>query len=168
MTDTSFAGVRLAGPDDEDEVYDLLMKLYLENSMAELSSAKVRQTIRRATNEKDGFIGVIPGPDGLEATVGLFLSQWWYTDDWHVEEYWNFVHPDHRRTGHANRLISWSKWISDSLHMPMLMGILTKTQLEPKMRLFQRKMPQVGALFLHGKVVDDQYNQRGERRIGRV
>lgn len=166
MTEQTFAGVRLAGPQDEEQIFDLLMMLYAENSMALLSPGKVRDTIKRATNERDGFIGVIPGPNGLQATVGLFLSQWWYTDEWHLEEFWNFVHPEYRRSTHAKKLIMWSKWIADSIKLPMLMGILTKKQLEAKMRLIQRQMPQAGALFLwHGNPLEGQYNQR---RIGRV
>ena|ERR1700743_3799268 len=168
-----FQGVRLAGPADEEEVYALLMLLYHENSLAKLKPEKVMAMIRKATRREGGFIGVIVGPDGIEATAGLLISQWWYTDDWHIEEMWNFVHPNHRRSNHAKNMILWSKWIADQMQLPLLMGILTKKQIAAKMRLIQRQMPQVGALFLHGSVPSDQFNQRRidapeERRLERV
>lgn len=169
----TFEGVRLAGPQDEEEIYALLMLLYHENSLAKLKPEKVTAMIRKATRREGGFIGVVQGPDGIEATCGLLISQWWYTDDWHIEEVWNFVHPNHRRSNNAKNLISWAKWISDEMSLPLLMGILTKKQNVPKIRLIQRQLPQVGALFLHGSVPSDQFNQRAadasqERRLERV
>lgn len=159
-----FNGVRIAGPEDENEIFDLLMLHYTENGMAQINSEKVTAVIRRGTRKEGGVIGVVPGDRGIKASIGLQLSQWWYTNDYHLEEMWNFVHPEHRRSRHAKNLILWAKWMSDQMHVPAVMGILTVTRLEPKMRLMQRQCPQIGALFAYGPVPSDQFNQR---RVGR-
>lgn len=158
---TTFAGVRAARPGDENDILQLALMLHKENGMMKLDSEKVMGIIKRATSGEDGYIiGVIDGPEGLEGAVCLVIAAMYYTAENHLEELWNFVHPAHRRTTHAKRLIEWSKWCADQLSVPLLIGIVTRDRLVPKMRLYQRQLPQIGALFLHGKVPSDQFNQR--------
>lgn len=140
---------RLAGRRDEPAIYDLLMLLYDENAMAPLSVEKVQRMIKAGTRGQGGVIGVIDGPHGIEASVGLKLAQWWYSDDWHLEEMWAHVHPSHRQGDHAQSLIDFAKGCAARLKLPLLMGILTHHRATAKIRLYQRQIPQVGALFLH-------------------
>ena len=126
-----------------------------------MEESKVRAMIRRGTRKEGGVIGVIDGKNGAEATVGMVLSQWWYSSSWHMEEVWNFVHPDHRHSGHAKHLISFAKWTADKLSVPLIMGILTRDRVAAKIRLYQREIPQVGALFLHGATLTGAINQKG-------
>lgn len=145
----SFAGVRMARPEDEDSIYALLMLLWKENGLFELTEAKVREAIRKATERRGGIIGVIEGPNGLEASVGLHLEQLWYSDDWWLVEYWNFVREEYRRSTHARRLIEFSKWCADNLGLDLFMGIVTNERTEAKVRLYRRQLPYVGGFFLH-------------------
>ena len=83
----------------------------------------------------------------------------------HLNEIWCFVHPDHRRSTHARRLIEFGKWCADRLsgegvRVPLLLGIVTRHRLLPKLRLFQRQAPQVGAIFMHGIDIRDTFSQR--------
>lgn len=143
------SSVRIVTAGDENAVYDLLMLLYAENAMASLSETKVREMIRRATEKRGGLIGVIDGKDGIEASVGLILSTWWYSDAAHLEEMWTFVHPDHRKSNHARDLIEFSKWAAETMGIPLLMGILTTHKADAKVRLYRSMIPQAGALFVH-------------------
>ena len=82
-----------------------------------------------------------------------------------MNELWCFVHPDHRASTHARRLIEFGKWCADRLstgehRVPLLLGIVTRHRLLPKLRLFQRQAPQVGALFMHGIELPDLFGQR--------
>lgn len=170
MTETSFAGVRLAREPDEDAVYRLLLELYAENALLPMSEAKVRATIRKGTRGEGGIVGVIDGPSGIEASIGMAFSQFWYTDATHLNELWCFVHPDHRQSTHAKRLIEFGKWCADRLsssgpRVPLLLGIVTRHRLLPKLRLFQRQAPQVGALFMHGIEMADTFGQRRKAEI---
>lgn len=161
----TFAGVRLARPEDEEPVYRLLLELYAENALMPMNEAKVRATIRAGTRGEGGIVGVIDGEDGVEASIGMSFSQFWYTDRWHLNELWCFVHPDRRASSHARRLIEFGKWCADRLgseaqRMPLLLGIVTRHRLLPKLRLFQRQAPQVGAIFMHGVELPDSFGQR--------
>jgi hypothetical protein len=168
--EVAFAGVRLARPEDDEPIYRLLLKLYDENALLPMNEKKVRATIRAGTHGEGGIVGVIEGADGIEASIGMAFAQFWYTEAWHLNELWCFVRPDRRKSTHARRLIEFGKWCADRLsggdaagprqRVPLLLGIVTRHRLLPKMRLFQRQAPQVGAIFMHGVEVPDTFSQR--------
>jgi hypothetical protein len=166
-----FAGVRLARPEDEEPVYRLLLELYAENALLPMSERKVREAITAGTRGKGGIVGVIDGPQGIEASIGMTFSSFWYTEAVHLNELWCFVHPDHRQSTHAKRLIEFGKWCADRLSqsgtcVPLLLGVVTRHRLLPKLRLFLRQAPQVGALFMHGIETPDTFGQRRESDVG--
>lgn len=169
MTTANPYGVRMAVPGDEDRLFSFLKGLHVENGMVPMSDDKVMAMIRRATtrNPPGAIVGLIETPaHGIEASIGLILSQWWYADRWHLEELWNYVGPPYRKSPHCKNLIGFGKWAAEQLTdtgkepIPLLMGIITTTDLEQKMRLYQRQMPQVGALFGWGMPRQGLYNQR--------
>lgn len=155
-----FDGVRIAGPQDEAALLSVLTLLHQENGLSPMSTEKVIRMIKHATGQQGGIIGVIDGEHGIEATIGMTISQWWYTDEYHLEEIWNFVHPDYRRTTHAKRLLEFAKWTSERLNLRLLCGVLSVKRLEGKMRLLQRQLPQIGALFMSGNLPTDRYDQK--------
>jgi len=156
--------VRPARPEDAQKIYDLLMFLYAENAPFKMSEKKVREMIKRGTDDREIILGVIDAPDGtIAGSVGATFEQWWHTDDWHIGEMWNFVHPNHRHqalnqykengekapVSYAAALINYMKWISEQMNMSLHMGIITGTKMEAKIRLYRRQMQPVGALFVH-------------------
>lgn len=160
--------VRRAVQGDEERVFTFLRGLHAENGMVPMSDDKVMGMINRGTHQAPPgvMIGLIEGDKGIEASIGLVLSQWWYADRWHLEELWNYVGPPYRKSTHCKRLIGFAKWCAEQLTengkepIPLLMGIITKQDLEQKMRLYQRQMPQIGALFGYGTPVQGLYKQR--------
>ncbi len=151
MTEDFFPGVSLARPEDEDEIYAMLLNLWEENGVFSVDEGKVRQFIRDTTmqtNNVFGFIGLIRG-EVIEASVGLLLNQWWYTSEWVLSEHWCFVHSDHRRKNHARRLVDFAKWCADRFSVPLAMGIISTQRTEAKERLYRRKMTPVGGMFMH-------------------
>lgn len=149
--------VRIARPSEEERLFKTLMLAGEENAMAGVSEPKVRAMLQRCRSPEPGqprygVIGVIDAPKGgIAATVGLVTGQWWYTEEWHCEEVWSFVHPDHRRdkANHAKDLIQFSKWWGEQLGWPVLMGVMSNVRTLGKIRLYAREIPLVGALFLH-------------------
>ncbi len=141
--------VRAVRPEDEDALFDLLCLLYDENAPFKMSEKKVRHMIAGGSRDKEVIIGVIEENGKLVASVGAVFEQWWHTDDWHIGEMWNFVHPDHRKTSYAKDLINYMKWIAETMDMSLHMGIITATKMEAKIRLYRRQMLPVGALFIH-------------------
>lgn len=142
--------VTLATPADLPEMFDVLMENYRENGIHSLNPEKVAAWIAMGCNRDRSAIGLIKGPTGIEATCGVVLGCMWYSDDPYVEEVWNYVRPDYRKSTHAKHLIMFAKWFAESLSIPLLMGIMTTTRLQAKERLYERQMTKVGALFLHG------------------
>jgi len=150
MGDT-FSGVRMAGSQDDDRVFDHLLKLYNENSLFPISGKKVMEAIKTATEGRGGIIGLIEGAGGnIEASVGLFIETFWYTDALNLSERWNYVEPDHRKSTHAKKLIEFSKWSSEKIGIPLFMGIVSNIRTDAKVRLYRRQLPYLGAFFAYG------------------
>jgi len=148
--------IRIAHPDEGDKIFASLMLLAEENALAPVSEARVRAMIDRCRGPepgkmRDGVIGIIDAPDGrIAATVGIVMSQWWYTNAWHCEEVWGFVDPLHRsgKFNYAKALIAFSKWWSEQMGMPLIMGVLSTHRTLGKIRLYAREVPLVGAIFM--------------------
>lgn len=156
-----FEGVRIARETDEAEIFSLLTLMHAEAGFAPMDAERVLERLRTGTRGRGGVIGVIDGPKGIEASVGLFISQWWYAAaPTHLEENWAFVRPECRKSGHARRLIQFAKWTSLRLGLPLLMGVLTRDRFEAKIRLYQKEMAQVGAIFMDNAPASDFFDQR--------
>jgi hypothetical protein len=144
--------VRFAIPSDGEAVLGLMLEAYKEQPTFKLSEQKMRDKIRLCTNvpEGKGFIGIIGKPENLEGYIIATVSTYWYTDEPHIEELSNFVHPDFRNPGgHARKLIDFAKWVAEQFELPLLLGILSTKRLEPKIRLYQRQAKHCGAIFIH-------------------
>lgn len=142
-------GVVFPDPSDEDAIYALLLQLHKENGLFEVSEAKVRNYIRLGTQRRQGIIGIIRGPSGLEGTIGMALEQFWYTDEWCLIEQWTFVPEEFRRSTHAQKLIDYAKWAAEQLGVPVQLGILSNSRTEAKVRLYERRLRSAGGIFLH-------------------
>lgn len=150
--------VRLAQPKDEDSIYRILSEgLFNENGTFSLSERKGREFIRQATHNGGGIIGVIEEDGEIAGTIGMNLGTFWYSDDWHIEEYWNFVRPEYRksigkefkRSDYAKDLINFGKWCAEKMHMVLNIGIISTTRTEAKCRLYGRTLTPVGMFFMH-------------------
>lgn len=152
--------VRLGHSGDADKIYNFLLGLHDENSIFSLNEHRARQTINEIVTPQYGCIGLIDNGNGIEGSIGLRVAQLWYTNEWFLDELWNYVHPDYRNTNHGNTLTEFAKQKSHDIGLPLLMGIVTRKRLAPKMRMYQRKLSQIGAWFVYGRKFDDLYAQR--------
>lgn len=148
--------VRIAGVDDYDEVWRLLMESHDENALFPLAEDKVRWFVNRVIfpeiiHPEDtgirGVIGVIGPIKALEALVFLTVGSHWYTHAQHIEEYMVFVDPRHRRSAHAKALVSWMKDQVEITGLPLLTGVQSTHRTEAKCRLYQRMLPKIGEFF---------------------
>jgi hypothetical protein len=148
---------RLAGPQDADSLFNMCKLLWEENGLFPMSETKVRRMIEVAVNplsRKDHevitIIGALGPVGNVEACLALCITQNWYSDAWHVEELWNFVHPDHRVSNHAKSLIEYSKSVQAELGLPLMIGILSNDRTAEKIRLYSRRLGQpAGAYFVY-------------------
>lgn len=153
MSFLGFDHIRFAFPHDEERLYQFLLELHRENGMFPVSEAMVRDTIRAATNRQGGVVGIIDGPDGrIEASIGMMLEQAaWYTRAVSLNEKWNFVREDCRRTSHAKDLMEFAKRCADELGVELFIGVVSTERTEAKIRLYRRQFEPVGAFFRHGR-----------------
>lgn len=157
---TSQSIVRKALPEDRKGVWELFRLLHEENGVFSLSEHKLNWLLDRILypekiSESDtgtrGFMGVI-GPVGSpEGFILMVLGSFWYSDDIILEEYANFVHPEHRRSKHAKMLLSYGRHLADEVGIPMVIGIISNIRTAAKVHLYRRqlKLPEAGVFFVY-------------------
>ena len=142
--------VRIAGMDDRVGMLSLLDLMHAENGVASLCRPKMEAALDRGLRRDKAVIGVIGAPDKIEASIGLFCHEWWYSSDTHLEDCWNFVHPLHRRSNFARELLGFAKKAADDLGVQLLIGVLSTERTQAKVKLYERIFgPSAGAGFVY-------------------
>ncbi|MDE3116279.1 MAG: hypothetical protein KGL26_11810 [Pseudomonadota bacterium] len=152
------AHVRPITPMDELGILELLRLGHEESfkHIGPMNQRKVEELIMAASRAKGGLACAIDGADGLPvATAGLQLCQWYSSEQWFLQEVWNFVHPDHRRSSHAADLLAWEKWCGDNFterfgyEVYVVGGVTSPKKQRQKVRLFGRHVNMIGATFIY-------------------
>lgn len=142
--------VRRAEPDDEADILAMCREMHRENGMFTMSDGRVKDLISRAFNKQGAVIGVIGKRGRLEASIYLLVTNIWYSEDFHLEELWNFVRADFRKSDNAKDLVAFAKRCGDEIGLPVLIGIMSNIRTKEKIRLYQRQLGEpIGAFFLH-------------------
>jgi hypothetical protein len=151
------ASVRWAEPKDEDACVEL-WKLDIAESAAHialLDEDKLRDEIRKGTERKFGYVGIIDGENGPVALSVLVSDQWFWSNAWYVRDLTTFVHPDHRKSRHIYDLLDFNEWVVDEMtrlsgyRTYLLTGVLSTHRLWAKTALFRRRYQQVGGMFAY-------------------
>lgn len=151
--------VRVAKPEDRQEIWRLFLQGHRENGQFELAPEKVDFFVNRALhpelipewdNGPRGAIGVIGSVGSLEGLVFVTIGTYWYSHARHLEEFIVYVDPECRRSSHARTMVEWMKHQSDITGLPLVTGIISNERTEAKVRLYRRLLPPVGAFFMYG------------------
>ncbi len=151
MTSEYPKNVRIATIADKSKVLDFIRAGHEESAVFSLSEYKINLLAEKAlTREAPVWIAVIDSPEKNEiaASICIEYCQMWYTEDWHLNELWNNVRKEYRKSSYARDLIAFAKWLSEQANRTLAMGIITNERVEAKMAMYRRKMPQVGAYFM--------------------
>lgn len=150
--------VRLAVPEDRPALVELTTMLHSENGLFPLSLKKRDALLDRYYNREGSIIGVIGDVGEPVASIYLSLTQPEYTDQYGLVEVWAHVHPEHRRSPHARHLIEYAQFVSGEMKLPLLIGILSNTRTEAKVRLYERMFQKAGAYFIwHPEYVNESW-----------
>lgn len=142
--------VRTAVPDDFPAIMELCRLLYLENGATKVNWETVQNTIFKGINGEMATLGVIGPSSHLEGMIYIRFASMWYSDELILEEIYNFVHPNHRRSKNARSLTEFAKQASDKLGVPLLIGIISNERTAAKIRLYERTFGKPsGAYFLY-------------------
>lgn len=142
--------VRKAMPEDRQQILEMCEENHRENGQFKLAPKKVATMVDRAFNGGGAIIGVVGGHNSIEGMLLLLISQFWYTDDWILEEIQNYVRPECRRSTHAKDMIAFGKRCSDEIGIPLVIGVVSNERTKAKMELYRRQLGEpVGGYFLH-------------------
>lgn len=144
--------VRVAGPQDYQGIMNLGKLVWHENGVFNLNEEKAANALIPLLFKDGGIVGVIGSPEDPEAAVVLRIASYWYADTQFLEEVCVFVHPKYRsaKGGRARKLVEFAKKVADDIGMPLMIGVLSNTRTEAKMRLYERQFGKAsGAYFLY-------------------
>ena len=99
--------VRVASVSDEPEIMNLLSQMHAEGGIMPLDQMEASAMFHRAFNRQGGILGVIGEPGDIKAMIYLLMSRFWYSRAYHLEELFNFVRPEMRKSkeNYAQRMI---------------------------------------------------------------
>ena len=159
------ACVRKATEADIDELFLLVPQLLSETMLLPVSSQRAEKLVERCAMGEGGAIaGIIDGPDGIDASVGLDVAESDVSDHKYVRVRWLGLHPNLRtapaahgdpRSNHGRRLFEFAKWYHSALEQqaghPVLMqfDLATRAALGPKLGFYERNATPVGAVFAY-------------------
>lgn len=142
--------VRKAKPEDRAEVLHICEQDHRENGQFTLSKPKLEATVSRVLDGSAGVIGLIERSAGIEAIIMMQIGQFWYTDQWCLEETLNYVRPEFRKSTNAKDMISFGKRCSDELNIPLVIGVVSNERTKAKIELYRRQLgEQVGGYFIY-------------------
>lgn len=134
--------VRVATPADVHQIMSLCMLASDENGFVQPEPMKLLNEVWPALHRDGGIVGVIgePGADHFEGGILLRTCKLWYSDKIVLEERGIFVHPDYRtaKGGRARKLCEFAKTAAEKLDMPLLIGVLSNSRTEGKVKLYER------------------------------
>lgn len=142
--------VRKAAVRDREPILEICRQNHSENGQFGYSPTKVEAMVDKAFNGGGAIIGLVGGHNRIEGGILLNIGQFWYTDDWCVEEIFNYVHPEFRKSTHAKDMIDFGKRCSDELAIPLVIGVVSNERTRAKMELYRRRLGEpVGGYFIH-------------------
>jgi len=146
--------IRIGTPEDLDDLMHISMMASEENGFLAPNPGKLATELWPALHQDHGIVGIIGPKDGvIQGAVLLRIGNMWYSDAPVVEEKAIFIHPDYRsaKGGRAKQLCEFSKKVADSLGIPLIIGVLSNSRTEAKVRLYERQFGKPsGAFFLYG------------------
>jgi hypothetical protein len=146
--------IRIGVPEDLDDLMQISMMASEENGFLAPNPGKLATEIWTALHQDHGIVGIIGPQNGMiQGAVLLRIGSMWYSDAPVVEEKAIFIHPEYRsaKGGRAKQLCDFSKKVSDSLGIPLIIGVLSNSRTEAKVRMYERQFGKPsGAFFLYG------------------
>jgi|SRR5215469_1283598 len=154
--------VRVGTPGDLDPMMKLAVMAADEAGVREPDSNLLLQDIWPALHLDKGIVGIIGAPGApIEGAVLLRVGTLWYTNEPMLEERSTYVHPAYRhaRGGRASKLCEFSMKASQTLGMPLTIGVLSNYRTQAKVRMYRRMLgPPAGAYWLFGIEQTDKHH----------
>lgn len=162
MVDSDGLEIRIGKPEDMDACMQLAMAACDENGFMTPDFGKIAAEMWCALHGDHGLVGLIGKPGGLpEGAVLLRIGAVWYSSAQTLEEKSVFIDPKFRsaKGARARKLCDFSKKAADMLQLPLLIGVLSNSRTEAKVRMYKRQFGEPsGAFFLYGAKTGEAVN----------
>jgi hypothetical protein len=158
-------GVRRATEEDIDEMLLFVPQILAETTLLPVSPTKIQHLVERCASRQGGAIaGIIDGPDGIDASIGMDVAVSDISDHKFVRAIWLGVHPGLRqspppqtdpRSHYGRRLFEFARWFHGQLEAgagyPILMqfDVTTRVSLGAKLGMYERNAVPIGASFAY-------------------
>ena len=152
--------IRVATPDDFQDLFHVCHALWKENGQHPWSEEKAKNFIWKGCNRDNAFIFVIGPINDIRAVLYLEVQQVYYSDECQLGEAFLYVREDCRRINYAKRLIVHAKRCSEETQLDLMMGIISDHRLAAKKRLYDREFTEGG----NGTFYNYRPKSRGERQ----
>lgn len=139
--------IRIAGPEDFQEVYRIAILLHQDNGQHVFCEDKVKTFMWHGCNRLNAIIGVIGPPTNIKAMIYLQIQPIFYSEEMQIGEVFSFVRADARKSDYAKRLVRFAKKCSEETGLDLLIGIISDHRLAAKSRLYERELPKGGTFF---------------------
>ena|ERR1700677_3997140 len=141
--------VRKAVLADKPEILEMCVENHRDNGQFALSLPRVESMIDKAFSRGGTIIGVV-GTGRIEGMIVLNIGQFWYSEDWILEEVQNYVRPQFRKSTHAKDMINFGKRCSDELGIPLVIGVVSNERTRAKLELYRRQLGEpAGGYFIY-------------------
>jgi len=142
--------VRIGTPEDLDQVMQLALQMHDEIGMTNVNPQNILKEVYPSLHLDRGIMGIIGPSDAIEGGILLRVGRFFYSDDDVLEEKGVFIHSGFRsaKGGRARKLCEFAKKTSDSMGMPLLIGVQNDVRTKGKLRLYERQFGEpIGAFF---------------------
>jgi len=139
--------LRIATPDDLEAICTLLRSMHSEIGIGRVDDDTARGAISDIIQKGQCVVAEKDG--AIVGSVGLTMTQWWYSKDLLFTDQWFFVHPAHRQHGLATRLVNFIKGVADKWKIPAVISVGTTVETLPKLKFFKKHMKPFGGSFIH-------------------
>jgi GNAT superfamily N-acetyltransferase len=141
-------GLELATVDDIGDLVEFLRGLHAECGIGPLNIPKATENIRLCMPDRLGVTAVSRVNGDIVAAVGLLTDTPWYGDQVFLKDLFFFVHPAHRHSLHAQRLLLFAKQAARSVRLSLILTVLTNKDTAAKERFFGRHLRSGGRFFV--------------------
>lgn len=148
-------GVRLAEPGDEWRLREFFVFAHACDGYGTLSMKLVDEMLHRICHRQNHIAAIIDGPERIEAVIALQPAKTWYSDpdldaSWYWTDILTEVHPMHRRSRHAMKLMQFAVWWQHETQKIVELPLHPRDKLDEKEKLFGRYGKRAGSFWLIG------------------
>ena len=154
MIDSDGLEIRIGKPEDMEACMQLAIAATAENGFLDPDFGKIATVMYSALHQDNGLVGIIGKPGGEpEGAILLTIGETWYSSLRVIEERAIFIDPAFRsaKGARARKLCGFGKTVADKIGVPLLIGVLSNSRTEAKVRMYKRQFGEPsGAFFLYG------------------